>query len=141
MAMSSSERKGFDKKVLLKGEWRLQSWTCIGMEYGISENYAKHFYHYLCGYAHSGGNSVMQVGQAQNIEIQKELMNMSFSIILISMAMYAEVLLKLVKETGNAADIEFTALEEEYWKYFLLLARYKRTDESDNQKVDKEVRP
>lgn len=41
------------QKKLLKGEWRLRSWTEIGRSAGLHAINAKVFYSYLCGYAHA----------------------------------------------------------------------------------------
>lgn len=74
-AHSSFERytKKQQKKIL-DGEWRLgQSWTSIAVAAGYSEKYFKSIYSLLCGYAHTGRLSVLQIQQAKTKVIQKEL--------------------------------------------------------------------
>lgn len=74
------------KKLLEKGQWRLQSWTDIGLSAGLSKILAKHFYSYLCIYAHSGCQSAQQVGNAETAEIQKALCFATMKLIMIAMA-------------------------------------------------------
>ncbi|MBI3585421.1 MAG: hypothetical protein HY096_15900 [Nitrospinae bacterium] len=75
-----------EKEKLLKGQWKLQSWTSIGVSAGLSEILAKHFYSYLCIYAHSGCHSAQQVGNAETTETQKALCVATMELIMIAMA-------------------------------------------------------
>ena len=75
-----------EKEKLLKGQWRLQSWTSIGVSAGLSEILAKHFYSYLCIYAHSGCQSAQQVGNAETTEAQIALCVATMKFIMIAMA-------------------------------------------------------
>lgn len=74
------------KKLLEKGQWRLQSWTDIGLSAGLSEILAKHFYSFLCIYAHSGCQSAQQVGNAETEETQKAFCVATMKLIMIAMA-------------------------------------------------------
>ncbi|TVL99889.1 MAG: hypothetical protein CV087_16200 [Candidatus Brocadia sp. WS118] len=74
------------KKLVEKGQWRLQSWTDIGMSAGLSEILAKQFYSFLCIYAHSGCQSAQQVGNAETAETQKDLCVATMKLIMIVMA-------------------------------------------------------
>jgi hypothetical protein len=74
------------QKKLLKGEWRLRSWTEIGRSAGLHDVYAKAFYAYLCGYAHAGNLSVLQMRQADTAEFQRSLCASSMNLVLIAMA-------------------------------------------------------
>lgn len=69
-----------------KGQWAPKSWTNIGVSAGLSEILAKHFYSYLCIYAHSGCQSVQQVGNAETAETQKGLCVATMKLIMIAMA-------------------------------------------------------
>lgn len=80
-----------EKKVKLlrkieKGEWRLQSWSNIGLSAGLSEILAKQYYGHLCAYAHSGCQSAQQVGNAETAETQKVLCFATMKLIMIAMA-------------------------------------------------------
>ena len=48
---------------ILDGNWRLETWTDIGLKAGFSRQISIIFYKYLCGYAHSGSLSVRQSSQ------------------------------------------------------------------------------
>jgi len=58
-------------RILEEGEWRLlpgntarKSWTQIGRETGLAKLLSSDMYRNLCGYAHAGSSSVMQISQA-----------------------------------------------------------------------------
>lgn len=74
------------QKKLLKGKWRLRSWTEIGRSVGLHDTNAKAFYSYLCGYAHAGNLSVLQIRQAATAESQRTLCASSMNLVLIAMA-------------------------------------------------------
>ncbi len=71
---------------ILKGEWKLPSWTEIGHSVGLHELNAKSFYSYLCGYAHAGNLSVVQMRQADTAELQQSLCTGSMGVLMIAMA-------------------------------------------------------
>lgn len=75
-----------EQKKLLKGEWRLRSWTKIARSAGLHDVNAKAFYSYLCGYAHAGNLSVLQMRQANTADLQRSLCASSMSLVLIAMA-------------------------------------------------------
>jgi hypothetical protein len=75
-----------DQKKLLRGDWRLRSWTSIGRSAGLHDVNAKAFYSYLCGYAHAGNLSVLQMRQADTAELQRSLCASSMTLVLIAMA-------------------------------------------------------
>ena len=68
------------------GQWAPKSWKNIGVSAGLSEILAKHFYSYLCTYAHSGCQSAQQVGNAETAETQKDLCVATMKLIMIAMA-------------------------------------------------------
>lgn len=74
------------KNLLQRGEWRLSSWTKIALSAGLSEVHAKEFYHFLCGYAHAGNLSILQIRQARDAESQKTLCAATIGLIIIAMA-------------------------------------------------------
>jgi hypothetical protein len=74
------------KNLMQKGEWRLDSWKDIGLSAGLDETHAKEFYYYLCGYAHAGNISVLQLRQARTPESQRDLCAATISVIMIAIA-------------------------------------------------------
>lgn len=52
-----------EQNKILNGDWKLGTWTNIGVEAGFSRQISAIFYKYLCGYAHSGSLSVRQSSQ------------------------------------------------------------------------------
>lgn len=74
------------KNLMQKGEWRLDSWKDIGLSAGLDETHAKKFYYYLCGYAHAGNISVLQLRQARTPESQRDLCAATISVIMIAIA-------------------------------------------------------
>ncbi len=101
---NNSVFKQFDKekkKKLLKGEWSFQSWTNIGISAGLSEILAKHFYSYLCIYAHSGCQSAQQVGNAETSEIQKALCFATMKLIMIAMANMIKVYCQMFVKSND----------------------------------------
>lgn len=69
-----------------QGEWRLRSWSAIGKSVGLHQIYAKAFYSFLCGYAHAGNLSVVQLRQADTADAQRTLCTGSMGILLIALA-------------------------------------------------------
>jgi len=74
------------KKIMEKGEWRIHSWKDIGLSAGLDETHAKDFYYYLCGFAHTGNLSVLQIRQARTGKSQKELCAATITVIMIALA-------------------------------------------------------
>jgi hypothetical protein len=79
----SNKRK---RKVVEKGEWRLASWRDIALSAGLSSVHADGFYNYLCGYAHAGNISVLQLRGARDLKAQRELSDATIGMIMIAMA-------------------------------------------------------
>jgi len=71
---------------ILKGKWRIESWRIIALDAGFDELHASLFYSYLCGYAHSGSLSILQIRQATTKETQRNLFQASMEVIMIAMA-------------------------------------------------------
>jgi hypothetical protein len=53
---------------------------------GLNNDHAKEFYSYLCGYAHAGNPSVIQVRQAITAEYQRDLCGAIMGILMIAIA-------------------------------------------------------
>jgi len=87
------------KNLLEKGKWRLESWTEIGKSLGLDNSHAKEFYGYLCGYAHAGNISVLQVRQAINADDQKNLCAAIMGVLKIAMAYMIKSYCKLFEKS------------------------------------------
>lgn len=102
------------QKKLLKGEWRLRSWTEIGRSAGLHDVNAKVFYSYLCGYAHAGNLSILQMRQADTAESQRSLCASSMTLVLIAMAnmvksycaVFPKAMVRLNQEPDRATLVE-----------------------------------
>jgi hypothetical protein len=74
--------------LLTKGNWRLQSWSDVGLDSGLSDSYAKTFYGYLFGYAHASNLSVLQLREMETAKTQKDLCNSTIGYILIALSKF-----------------------------------------------------
>ncbi|MDO9229007.1 MAG: DUF5677 domain-containing protein [Syntrophales bacterium] len=75
------------RKKARKGEWRLnKSWVDLAELAGFDKQTFRSVYSYLCSYAHAGGLSGIQIGQAKTTKDQKDLSTISihFGLLLIS---------------------------------------------------------
>ncbi len=99
------------KKKLLKGKWRFQSWTDIGVSAGLSEILAKQFYGHLCAYAHSGCQSVQQIGNAETAETQKALCVATMKLIMIAMANMIKAYCEMFVKSNDAIQQDEDAKE------------------------------
>jgi hypothetical protein len=62
------------QKLARKGEWRLgKSWADLAEIAGLDKKIFRDIYSYLCSYAHSGGLSALQIGQAVKSKDQMNL--------------------------------------------------------------------
>lgn len=104
---------GHQKKVL-KGKWRLLSWTQIARSAGLHDINAEAAYSYLCGYAHAGNLSILQLRQADTSESQRSLCASSMTLVLIAMAnmvksycaLFPKAMARLVQESHRAALVD-----------------------------------
>jgi len=78
------------KAALEDRKWRFKSWTDIGLSAGLSEDYAKSCYRFVCSYAHAGSMSVLQLRQAETAEQQKALCGATMALTMISMAYFVK---------------------------------------------------
>ncbi len=75
------------KKAAREGKWRYKkTWPDLSAVAGFNKTVFRDVYNYLCSYAHSGGLSALQIGQAINISDQKGLTTIScqYGLILMS---------------------------------------------------------
>jgi hypothetical protein len=78
--------KPTERKKVLRGDWRLRSWTQMARSAGLHDINAKAVYSYLCGYAHAGNLSILQLRQADTSDSQLSLCAISMNLMLIVMA-------------------------------------------------------
>jgi len=67
----------FNGLQVLKDKWRQKSWRDIAIDAGFSEMLASHMYRYLCGYAHSGSLSILQIKKSLLKKEQSQLIEVS----------------------------------------------------------------
>lgn len=92
------------KQLLEKGKWRLESWTKIGLSIGLNDSHANEFYSYLCGYAHSGNISVLQVREADTAKSQQTLCAATMGVLTIAMAYMIKVYCKLFEKSASVLN-------------------------------------
>jgi hypothetical protein len=73
-------------KLIQQGVWKLHKWKDIALSAGLNGAYAKTFYNYLCGYAHAGNLSVLELRQVWTSESQKALCAATISVLMITIA-------------------------------------------------------
>jgi hypothetical protein len=102
------------KKLIKKGEWRIHSWKDIGLSAGLDETHAKAFYYYLCGFAHAGNLSVLQIRQARTANSQKSLCAATISLIMIAIANMIKSYCKIfpISQSVLTEDTEAATLVE-----------------------------
>jgi len=74
------------RRIVARGDWRFNSWREIILSAGLSQIHAESFYRYLCGYAHSGNLSILQLRQTRTNQERRELIESTFTLTLIVMA-------------------------------------------------------
>lgn len=107
------------QKRILGGEWRVgQAWSDLGKNAGFNEKYFKNIYGYLCGYSHSSYISALQVGQAQDIEVQQMLSESMMTIGIVVMAHFAHSYSSLFEPANNVFSLDMAAKEvAEKWHF------------------------
>lgn len=84
--LTVNQKQNLLEKGRIITDWKHQSWKDISIDAGLSEILADQFYSYLCGYAHSGCQSVQQIGNAEDAVTQKALCVATMQFIMIAMA-------------------------------------------------------
>jgi hypothetical protein len=94
------------KKAAREGKWRYKkSWPDLSAVAGFNKTVFRDVYNYLCSYAHSGGLSALQIGQAINIMDQKGLTTISCQYGLILMSHFIFSFSGLFPKAKNILDI------------------------------------
>jgi hypothetical protein len=74
------------KRLLENGSWKLPSWTEMALSAGLSRTHAEAFYSYLCGYAHAGNLSTLQIRKAPTLQSQRALCGATVGVLIVSIA-------------------------------------------------------
>jgi hypothetical protein len=74
------------KDLLEKGQWKLHSWKEIALSAGLGHTHAEALYHYLCGYAHAGNLSILQIRKVETPQSQRSLCAPTITTLMISTA-------------------------------------------------------
>lgn len=90
------------RNLLEKGQWKLHSWKEIALSAGLSNGHAEAFYSYLCGYAHAGNLSVLQIRKAQSSESEKSLCDATIGVLMISTANMIRSYCKMLPKSESA---------------------------------------
>jgi len=110
------------QKLAKKGQWRLdKSWADLAEIAGLNKQIFRHVYSYLSSYAHSGGLSALQIGQAVKNEDQMNLSSDSLWYVLMLMGNFINSYTHLFPDTQNQLDNhhELTKLSRKWqitWK-------------------------
>ena len=93
------------RKKARKGEWRLgKGWADLAEIAGFAKQTFRTFYSYLCSYAHAGGLSGVQIGQAITKADQKNLSNVSLHLGLLLMSHFLFSYTALFPETRSVFE-------------------------------------
>ncbi|NJO81769.1 MAG: hypothetical protein HC828_02670 [Blastochloris sp.] len=88
------------QKSLLGGkQWRIKSWTEIGLSAGLSKDNAVSFYRFLCSYAHAGNMSIVQLQQCETAEQQKRLCSATVYLTMITIAFFVKSYCQLFEKS------------------------------------------
>jgi hypothetical protein len=119
---------------ILKGNWRLwHSWSDIAVKAGYSKEYFESIYSYLCGYAHTGRLSVLQIQQAISRDVQKQLAKvcLDYGLIIISNFLFGyATLFPKVKEAFESDQTEFNIAK--MWREIGQQISYNGSDNQNN---------
>ncbi|MBN1547188.1 MAG: hypothetical protein JW902_11060 [Syntrophaceae bacterium] len=95
------------RKKARKGEWRLgKGWADLAEIAGFAKQTFRPVYSYLCSYAHTGGLSGVQIGQAITKADQKGLSNVSLHLGLLLMSHFLFSYTDLFPETRSVLEVD-----------------------------------
>lgn len=93
------------RKKARKGEWRLnRSWADLAEIAGFAKQTFRTVYSYLCSYAHAGGLSGLQIGQATSADDQEQLSTISLHFGLLLMSHFLFSYTSLFPETRKVLE-------------------------------------
>lgn len=95
------------KELALDGQWRLKSsWSKIAVKSGFKKTFFDKQYKFLCGYAHSGRLSVLQIQQTKNNTDEKQMADASLGILKMVLAKYIFDYVNLIPELKSTINFE-----------------------------------
>lgn len=104
------------KRKILKGNWKLKSWSEIAEDADLGKILASDMYSHLCGYAHSSHTSVVQIKQAYEKSEEMLLIEPSLIVINIMTANIIREYCDLFKEPKNVLNQDHEGIElVDYW--------------------------
>jgi len=108
-----------ERDKILGGEWRTgKAWHNLAVHAGFHPHYFSNIYNYLCGFSHSSYASALQVGQAKEIEKQRELSESMFSVACMVAAHFSFTYASLFDLAQQALDSNPTAKKiAEKWRF------------------------
>lgn len=77
-----------NQKQVLNGKWRLPGWFELATDAGFNETFFRQQYMFLCAYAHSNRQSVLQIQQLRTLNDQREMVQGSIGILTVILAKY-----------------------------------------------------
>lgn len=121
--LTEKEKKQINKIIIKKGEWRLEPWAVIGKKIGLSQHIRYDVYKLLCGYAHSGRNSIFQIAHSGHSNSWVEQMHIPNTILCISIARLIEAMYRWIAKTNAPHKVEISAEDKEYYEFFLSMGK------------------
>jgi|CXWL01.1.fsa_nt_gi hypothetical protein len=112
---------------VLKGEWKLDGWNQLAAAANFNKNYFRKIYSFLCRYAHSNRQSVIQIQQEGGLEKQGQMAIAFIGITMVVLAKYAFDYIEIMPNLKEKID-----LSSEEYKNILL---YKVIAESLNDEL------
>ena len=98
-------------EIVLKGKWKLEgeyngkiktpSWIDIGIKAGFDKNTAKDIYKFLSGYTHCDSLSIIQIREAHDNAIRRNLADGTLEIMIMVMAFMIKTVTNVFHETGK----------------------------------------
>ncbi|HUR65729.1 MAG TPA: hypothetical protein VMZ03_05205 [Chitinophagaceae bacterium] len=89
---------------VLKGEWKLEGWSQLARAANFNEKYFRKIYSYLCRYAHSNRQSIIQIQQMPGLDKQREMALAFIGMAMVVLAKYAFDYIEIMPELKKKTD-------------------------------------
>lgn len=108
---------GAQKAIVRKGDWKTGlSWQELAVDAGLNSRYFRLVYSYLCDYSHTSYAAVLQVGQADSVDVQTSMAQSMLGIMNLAMARFAGIYMDLFPQTrALASRAESKAAFDRWW--------------------------
>lgn len=95
------------KDLALNGQWRLKSsWSKIAVKSGFQKSFFDKQYKFLCGYAHSGRLSVLQIQQTKIKGEEKQMADASLVLLKMVLAKYIFDYVNIIPDLKSTINFE-----------------------------------